>query len=67
VEPLKGLILENISPSEFGIRLQQTDAYKKRFSANQDRIAKGLTALSPAEYLAMEDQYQNIMRQLRSS
>jgi hypothetical protein len=62
VEPLKGLVMENISPSEFSLRLQQTDAYKQRFSANADRIAKGLTALKPAEYLAMEDQYQNIMR-----
>ena len=62
VEPLKGLVMENVSPAEFSLRLQQTDAYKKRFSANADRIAKGLTALKPAEYLAMEDQYQNIMR-----
>jgi len=62
VEPLKGLITDNVSPSEFGLRLQQTDAYKKRFSANADRIAKGLTALDPATYLKMEDQYQEIMR-----
>lgn len=62
VEPLKALVQENVSPSEFALRLQQTDAYKKRFSANTDRIAKGLSALSPAEYIAMEDQYQNIMR-----
>ena len=62
VEPLKGLVMDNVSPSEFSLRLQQTDAYKQRFSANADRIAKGLTALRPAEYLAMEDQYQNIMR-----
>ena len=54
--------MDNVSPSEFSLRLQQTDAYKKRFSANADRIAKGLTALKPAEYLAMEDSYQNIMR-----
>ena len=62
VEPLKGLVMENVSPSEFSLRLQQTDAYKKRFSANADRISKGLAALRPAEYLAMEDAYQNIMR-----
>jgi hypothetical protein len=62
VEPLKGLVMDNVSPSEFGLRLQQTDAYKKRFSANADRIAKGLTALRPAEYIALEDQYQNVMR-----
>jgi hypothetical protein len=62
VEPLKGLITQNVSPSEFALRLTETDAYKKRFSANADRIAKGLAALSPAEYIGMEDQYQNIMR-----
>lgn len=62
VEPLKGLVMENISPSEFSIRLQDTDAYKKRFSANADRIAKGLQALTPAEYIGLEDQYQNVMR-----
>ena len=62
VEPLKALVQENVSPSEFALRLQQTDAYKKRFAANQDRIAKGLRALNPAEYIGLEDQYQNIMR-----
>ena len=62
VTPLKDMLTDNISPAELGLRLQQTDAYKKRFAANADRIAKGLTALSPAEYIAMEDQYQNIMR-----
>jgi hypothetical protein len=62
VDPLKGLITENISPSEFTIRLRDTDAYKKRFSANQARINSGLRALSEAEYLALEDQYQDVMR-----
>jgi len=62
VEPLKGLITSGASPAEFSLALQNTDAYKKRFAANQDRIAKGLSALSPAEYIGLEDQYQNIMR-----
>lgn len=62
VEGIKGLIQENVSPSEFAIRLQDTDAYKKRFAANQDRIKQGLRALTPAEYIGLEDQYQNIMR-----
>lgn len=62
VEPLKNLITENISPSEFTIRLRDTDAYKKRFSANQARINSGLRALSEAEYIALEDQYQDVMR-----
>lgn len=62
VEGIKGLIQENVSPSEFAIRLQDTEAYKKRFAANQDRIKAGLRALTPAEYIGLEDQYQNIMR-----
>jgi len=62
VEPLKGLIQENVSPSEFAVRLRQTEPYKKRFAANAARIGKGLRALSEAEYLTLEDSYQNIMR-----
>jgi hypothetical protein len=62
VEPLKGLVISGASPSEFTIKLRDTDAYKKRFAANAARIQKGLTAISEAEYLGLEDQYQNIMR-----
>jgi hypothetical protein len=62
VEPLKNLISEGISPSEFTLRLRETDAYKKRFAANAQRVAQGLRALSEGEYIALEDQYQNIMR-----
>ena len=62
VEPLKGFIISGASPAELTVQLQNTDAYKKRFAANEQRIAKGLSALSPAEYVAIEDQYQNIMR-----
>lgn len=63
VTPLKDLIQEGLSSSELAIRLRDTDAYKKRFAANAQRLAKGLSALSEAEYIGLEDQYQNIMRQ----
>ena len=62
VTPLKSLIEEGISPSEFTLRLRETDAYKKRFAANAQRVAKGLRALSEAEYIGIEDQYQDVMR-----
>lgn len=62
VEPLRGLVQEGISGEEFTLRLRETEPYKKRFAANTERIAKGLTALSEGEYLAKEDAYQNIMR-----
>lgn len=62
VEPLKGLIISGASPSEFTIRLRETDAYKKRFAANEARIKSGLRALSEAEYIRNEDAYQEVMR-----
>jgi hypothetical protein len=62
VEPLKGLITSGASPSEFTIKLRESDAYKKRFSANAQRIGKGLRSLSEAEYIQLEDQYQDVMR-----
>lgn len=62
VEPLKALITDDTSSGELTLMLRQTEPYKKRFAANADRLAKGLTPLSEKEYLGMEDQYQNIMR-----
>jgi hypothetical protein len=62
VTPLKNLVQEGLTKEEFSLALQNTDAYQKRFVANVDRVAKGLSALSPAEYIGLEDQYQNVMR-----
>jgi hypothetical protein len=62
VEPLKGLIVSGVSPAEFTIKLRETPDYQKRFAGNAQRIAKGLTALDEATYLAKEDAYQNLMR-----
>jgi hypothetical protein len=62
VEPLRQFIVDGLSSAEFTLRLRDTDAYKKRFAANQARIQKGLSALSEAEYIGLEDQYQDVMR-----
>jgi hypothetical protein len=62
VEDIKYLLQSNVSPSQFSLELQNRPAYQARFSANKERIAKGLRALSPAEYIGLEDQYQNVMR-----
>lgn len=62
VEPLKALIMSGPSEAELVLALRQTDAYKQRFAANAKRLASGLRALSEAEYVTLEDQYQNIMR-----
>jgi hypothetical protein len=62
VPELKTFIEEGVSPSEFTLRLRSTDAYKKRFAANAQRINKGLRALSEAEYIGLEDRYQDVMQ-----
>jgi hypothetical protein len=62
VEGIKGLLENGTPASEFSLKLRETPQYVERFKANEARIAAGLTALSPAEYVAMEDQYQNVMR-----
>jgi hypothetical protein len=62
VDGIKNLLTDGTPTSEFSLRLRQTPEYKTRFAANDARINAGLAALSPAEYVAMEDQYQNVMR-----
>jgi hypothetical protein len=62
VPELETLIKEGVSPAEFTLRLRSTDAYKKRFAGNAQRINKGLRALSEAEYVGLEDRYQDVMQ-----
>lgn len=45
------------------LALRNSDAYKVRFSANEQRKLKGLAVLDEASYLAKEDAYQNLMRE----
>ena len=63
VEDVKQYIVQGLSKSELTLRLRtESQAYKKRFAANEQRIAKGLTALDESTYIGLEDQYQEIMR-----
>jgi hypothetical protein len=62
ITPLKGLITSGASPSEFTIKLRETPEYKKRFAANDMRIANGFAAIDEATYLALEDKYQSLMQ-----
>lgn len=63
VSDAKDLLMKATSIAAMPDALRNTQAYRTRFSANDARIAGGLRALSPAEYLRAEDSYQNIMRQ----
>jgi hypothetical protein len=63
IGPLKSIFESGISDGDsLRLALSQTPEYQTRFSANAKRIAAGLSALSPAEYIQLEDQYQNVMR-----
>jgi hypothetical protein len=62
VSDAKDLIMKATSISAVPDALRNTKAYQTRFSANDARIKAGLSALSPAAYLAKEDAYQNLMR-----
>ena len=55
--------IDGLSDDELLIRLRtESTAYKNRFKANEARIKSGLRALSEAQYIELEDQYQDVMR-----
>ncbi len=56
------LLREGLDTNAIVLQLQQTDAYKARFAANEFRKAKGLPVLSPAEYIATESAYRQVMQ-----
>lgn len=55
------MVQEGFSSDTITLKLQETKAYKDRFSANEARRKKGYQVLSPAEYLSLESQYRQIM------
>jgi len=63
VEAAKNVILNEDSDSGRILALRSSPDYVKRFSANEQRKLKGLAVLDERAYLAMEDQYQELMRQ----
>ena len=67
LESLAGKIYEYVKngygADTISILLQDTPEYKKRFAANEARLKAGLSVLSPAEYISVENSYRQIMRQ----
>lgn len=62
VKDVEEFIKDGLSKSELTLKLRGTKTYQTRFAANADRVKNGLAAISEAEYIGLEDQYQNIMR-----
>lgn len=44
-------------------KIQDSEVYKKRFKANDARIASGLKPLDPIEYVQLEETYKQYMKQ----
>lgn len=67
LDSLAGKIFEYVkngySSDTVSLLLQDTPEYKERFAANEIRRKAGMSVLNPAEYLATENSYRQIMRQ----
>jgi hypothetical protein len=59
---IQELAIDGATEATITLGLQNTDEYKIRFKANEERFKKGLTVLSPAEYLNLEDGYRQVLR-----
>jgi hypothetical protein len=62
IPTIKRLAQEGATESTITLALQETEDYKRRFRANQERMKKNLQVLTPAEYLNLEDGYRQILR-----
>ncbi len=62
VPRIKQLAISGASESTITLQLQESEEYKTRFKANEDRIKKGLRVLDPSDYLNLEDDYRQILR-----
>jgi len=62
LKTIKDLAMSGAGADTISLQLQQSDAYKARFAGNETRRAAGLNILSPAEYIATENAYDQILR-----
>jgi hypothetical protein len=62
IDKIKDLAIDGATEATITLALQETEEYKERFKANQERIKKQLRVLTPAEYLRVEDGYRQVLR-----
>lgn len=55
-------IKQGYGSDTISLLLQQTPEYKQRFAGNEARLKAGLPVLSPAQYLATEDSYRQVLQ-----
>lgn len=59
----KNLLVQGLSQDAVMVQLENSDAFKTRFAGNQMRLKNGLAVLSPADYVATEASYDQVLRQ----
>jgi hypothetical protein len=59
---IKELAMKGATEATITLELMETPEYQQRFAANADRLKKGLAALTPAEYVNVEDSYRQVLR-----
>jgi hypothetical protein len=59
---IRQLAVDGATEATITLQLQETPEYKMRFKANEERAKKGLSVLSPADYLNTEDTYRQVLR-----
>lgn len=57
------LIRQGLGTDAITLQLQATPEYKTRFAANDARVKAGLAALTPAQYIATENSYRQVLTQ----
>jgi hypothetical protein len=59
---LQDYLKKGYDSNTINLALQDTQEWKTRFAGNEIRKQNGLSVLSPAQYLAVEEQYHQIMQ-----
>jgi hypothetical protein len=62
IPKIKELAIGGATEATITLQLQDTEEYRQRFIANQDRLKKGLAVLDPGTYIGLEDRYRQILR-----
>jgi hypothetical protein len=62
VPAIRRFRVQGLSEEEAQLELEKTPEYKARFAGNEGRIAKGLSAYKPGEYIQAEDTYAELLR-----
>jgi len=55
------LAQQGAQPDTIALTIQNSAAYKSRFSGNDARVAAGFSAYSPADYMTAENNYRSIL------